>query len=82
MPDRGQFYSIAAPSLFNIRPEQGVKFTNAYGDINEPFYYSMESMYQKAVETIDKSSLHAMFEERCRRIVAETAGMDGDFTML
>lgn len=34
--------------------EQGVRFTDAYGDIDEPFYISMETMYEKAVKEIVK----------------------------
>ena len=38
--------------LFYI--EQGVKFTLAYGDINEAFYSSMEGMYEKALSAMNK----------------------------
>ena len=34
--------------------EQGVKFTLAYGDINEAFYSSMEGMYEKALSAMNK----------------------------
>ena len=37
--------------------ENGVKFTNAFGDIDEPFYYSMESMFEKALEYIVENNL-------------------------
>lgn len=55
--------------------EQGVKFTNAYGDIDEAFYSSMESMYEKAVEWMIKYAIQDVFQERCLRIVKETSGI-------
>ena len=59
--------------------EQGVKFTLTYGDIDEPFYLSMEGMYEKAVGMIMNSSLEAIFAERCRKIVKDTSGMGWGF---
>lgn len=36
--------------------EMGVRFTLDYGDIDAPFYYSMESMYDSAAKfTIDNN---------------------------
>ena len=52
--------------------EQGVKFTNAYGDINEAFYNSMESMFAKTVELICKQDLKEVFQRRCQKIVGDT----------
>lgn len=52
--------------------EQGVKFTNAYGDINEAFYMSMESMFGSAVEWIFKHNLQDIFQQRCQKIVTDT----------
>ena len=37
--------------------EQGVKFTNEYGDIEEAFYNSMESMFDKAVKLMDQTHI-------------------------
>jgi hypothetical protein len=59
--------------------EQGVKFTQAYGDIDEPFYLSLEGMYDKALSRIIKSELEETFEKRCRRIVEDTSGMGWGF---
>ncbi len=59
--------------------EQGVKFTNAYGDIDEPFYNSMEGMYGKAVEWIVKYEMQYVFEERCMRIVEDASGIGWGF---
>lgn len=59
--------SVADIMLFYV--EQGVKFTKEYGDIDEPFYNSMESMYGKALELIAKYGLKDVYHPRCRRIV-------------
>ncbi len=53
--------------------EMGVQFTNEYGDIDEPFYNSMESMYHKAVQHMFKYELQAHFDDRCRKIVDRSA---------
>jgi len=59
--------------------EQGVKFTNEYGDINDPFYTSMENVYGKALEQIEQHGLHGIFEARCRKIVEDTATIGWGF---
>ncbi len=59
--------------------EMGVRFTNTYGDIDAPFYNSMESMYERAVELIAKHNLHNPFEARCRKIVEDTSGIGWGF---
>ncbi|MEM9001959.1 MAG: DUF6155 family protein [Cyanobacteria bacterium P01_F01_bin.86] len=69
--------SIADIMLFYV--EQGVKFTTEYGDIDEPFYNSMESMYNKVLEWITKYNLQDIFQPRCRRIVTDTSGMGWGF---
>jgi hypothetical protein len=69
--------SLADLMLFYV--EQGVRFTDAYGDIDEPFYNSMESMFKKAVEFIVTHKLQDVFEDRCRRIVSDTSGMGWGF---
>ncbi len=53
--------------------EQGVNFTNEYGDITEAFYSSMESMYEKALQHIVKYRLENQFEEQCRAVVTNTS---------
>lgn len=59
--------------------EMGVRFTNAYGDINESFYSSMERMYERAVKLIMEQHLQDRFEVRCRRIVHKTAHIGWGF---
>ncbi len=52
--------------------EMGVRFTLTYGDIDEPFYMSMESMYQRALKAIVAANLKDDFETRCYKIVTDT----------
>ncbi len=59
--------------------ETGVRFTAQFGDIDEPFYISMESMFEKAVIHITKHKLHDQFEPRCRKIVRDTSNMGWGF---
>lgn len=59
--------------------EQGVKFTDAYGDIDEPFYCSMESMFASAAKAIAQYGLHGVAEHRCRQIVKDTSQMGWGF---
>ena len=59
--------------------EQGVKFTDAYGDIDEPFYISMETMYEKAVSEIIKHRQKDTFQKRCDKIVLDTTEMGWGF---
>ena len=71
--------SVGLVDIMLFYVEQGVKFTNAYGDINEPFYISMEGMYEKAVKEIIKYRLKDTFQKRCQKIVLDTSGMGWGF---
>ncbi len=64
-------FGVADVMLYYV--EVGVQFTNTYGDIDEAFYNSMESMYGRAVKCIARHGLQGQFGERCRRIVADTS---------
>ena len=44
--------------------ETVVRYTDCYGDIDELFYLSMESMYKRALDFIFKSSLKDEFDDR------------------
>lgn len=60
--------------------EKGVEFTAMYGDINESFYCSLESMFETAIELIQKKeSLVAHFLPRLKKIVFETSDMGWGF---
>ena len=69
--------AIADIMLFYV--ETGVQFTNDYGDIDEQFYSSMESMYLKALEFMEKNRLLKQFENRALQIVNKTADVGWGF---
>lgn len=68
---------IADIMLFYV--ESGVEFTNAYGDINESFYSSIESMYEAALKHICKSELVEDFYTHCEEVVNDTSGIGWGF---
>jgi hypothetical protein len=59
--------------------EQGVKFTLAYGDIDEAFYNSMEGMYEKALIAMNELNVKSVFEQRSKKIVTDTSGIGWGF---
>jgi hypothetical protein len=59
--------------------EMGVQFTLRYGDIDEPFYNSMEGMYEQALKQITAHKLQNFYESRCQKIVRDTNGMGWGF---
>ena len=59
--------------------ENGVEFTNEYGDIDENFYTSVENTYSNALELIDKNRLLDKFEKRAYKIVSDTDGIGWGF---
>jgi len=68
---------LADIMLFYV--ETGVRYTLSYGDIDEPFYNSMESMYNKALKHIIKNDLAGKFQNRCKSIVDDTEGLGWGF---
>jgi TusA-related sulfurtransferase len=62
--------------------ELGVEFTNDYGDINGPFYYSMESMYQNVLKKIRAErgiGLYNLYRGRLKAIVSNTENIGWGF---
>lgn len=59
--------------------ETGVRYTNAYGDINEGFYNSMAGMYERAVDLLAQHDLRDQFADRCRAIVDDTSSIGWGF---
>ncbi|MGH9944016.1 MAG: DUF6155 family protein [Pyrinomonadaceae bacterium] len=59
--------------------ETGVRFTNEYGDIDEPFYNSMESMYERALKLIVEHGMQEPFGRRCQQVVYDTSGIGWGF---
>lgn len=54
--------------------ENGVEYTNTYGDIDETFYNNIARMYNKTVQYIIENNLEDKYQERCQ----ETMEMSGD----
>ena len=59
--------------------ENGVAFTAAYGDIDEPFYTGMENMYEKAARHIAAHNLQDQFMTRLKKVVTNTKDMGWGF---
>jgi len=59
--------------------ECGVKLTNAYGDINENFYTSVENTYDKALQIIDNNGLLEKFKARAIKIINDTEDIGWGF---
>ena len=65
--------NIAELMLFYV--ECGVEFTNMYGDINEAFYYSIESMFSdfvRALNGLDNDSYYKHNAERIKEMCLST----------
>ena len=59
--------------------EFGVKFTNDYGDIDEPFYNHVANTFRKDVNYIVKSNLVNVFHERLKRVLEKTYNIGWGF---
>jgi hypothetical protein len=59
--------------------ECGVRFTNDFGDINESFYSSLESMYKKALDLMHTENLLNSFQDRSLKIVKDTENIGWGF---
>lgn len=59
--------------------ETGVEFTNEYGDIDEPFYNSIASVYSNALTLMSKESILNKFAERAKKVVDDTSGIGWGF---
>src|SRR4051812_35351456 len=61
--------------LMLVYVESGVQFTKNYGDIDENFYYSLESTYDAALTLMKKENLLGKFAYRASEIVRKTDGI-------
>lgn len=62
--------------------ENGVEFTDTYGDINESFYNSMGSVYRTVVDALNKTddpAVYEQFKDRLKAVIEDTAGMGWGF---
>ena len=73
---------VAVADLMIFYVEQGVICTNNYGDIDERFYSSLESVYADAVallRQLGNNELIEQFRPRLKRIVSDTSGIGWGF---
>ncbi len=52
--------------------ENGVEFTREFGDINEAYYSSIESVFADSMKLIDKNGLHELFKLRADDVLKKT----------
>ncbi len=78
-------YKKVSTSVFGLADimmtfvESGVIFTKEYGDIDEPFYNSMESMYQRVLKHVLKAQIFVDFEDRLLAVLKNTRHMGWGF---
>lgn len=68
---------LASLMLFYV--ETGVQFTNDFGDINEPFYNSLESTYANALKLIQKEDLLSQFEQLASQLLVDSENIGWGF---
>jgi hypothetical protein len=59
--------------------ECGVKFTNDFGDIDEPFYNSVASMFRQAGTLYVHTAKDKRFHDRAEKIMNDTSGIGWGF---
>lgn len=59
--------------------EMGVGFTLAYGDIDDPFYSSMEGMYESVAKFVVENKIENDYLSRFQKIVSDTSDMGWGF---
>lgn len=65
--------------LMIVHVENGVEYTNEYGDIDERFYDNIERTYLNLLKHLSKNNLLAEYKDQCLNIVNETAGIGWGF---
>ena len=60
--------------------ENGVEFTNEYGDIDEDFYLKIENIFSNALDYIFKHNMEKKFEDRCLKITINSKGIGWGFS--
>jgi hypothetical protein len=59
--------------------EVGVEFTKDFGDIDEPFYLSVERSFERALALLTTSELRERFKARCEGVVSASDGIGWGF---
>lgn len=65
--------------LMLVYVETGVEFTNQFGDINETFYSSLESVYHQTLKLLKNETLLPKFEKRLRKVLTDTSDIGWGF---
>jgi hypothetical protein len=71
--------SILLADLMLCYVETGVSFTNDFGDIDERFYSSLESVFAQSLLLMKKENLLNEFEVRANKILEDTDNMGWGF---
>ncbi len=61
--------------------ENGVEFTNTYGEIDERFYNNIARMYFKTLQYILENNLEDKYKKRCEDAIAMTGDIGYGFGM-
>lgn len=69
--------SLADVMIYYV--ECGVRFTNDYGDIDEPFYNSIAGMFDDAAKFINDNELNTIFAARAHKIMEDTSDIGWGF---
>ena len=69
--------SLADVMLYYV--ECGVQFTNDFGDIDEPFYVSIERMFIDTAKFIQDNGLNEIFLARAQKITEDSNGIGWGF---
>lgn len=59
--------------------QNGIDFTNEYGDIDQKFYNNIANAYDDALTVITKNDLENRFKGGCERIMMEASGIAWGF---
>lgn len=66
--------------LMLVYVETGVRFTNEFGDIDEPFYDSLERTFASALALLKNENLLSKFRVRVESIVLQSRGLGWGFS--
>ena len=65
-------FQIDVIELILYRVELAIAFSDEFGDIDEPFYNSLENAFKDACKIIEKEKLFGHFAEQLRSVVDST----------
>ncbi len=61
--------------LMISRVENGVDFTNKYGDMDLKFYNNILGIYSATLAYIEANDLQIKFKDRCKKVVENSQGI-------